>query len=229
MLRFSRDDIERLRRRCEPADGSFRPTANEAVCATLSLAICRLLGLPLPSTVSAPTTLALNMAVDMRPHVRGLPSSFVGNAFHIVSAAPISLGAPCGQPRAAALGEALAALRAATQRSRDNSSAMTAEWAKGLARLRAGLLPAADSSSGAVRLFTNYQAHLRMRDASFGAGPPIRVVPGPGDNVHCVPAFDGGVDVFLSLPELPTRPPDWVARAQSDAFRTELFDEAVAL
>ena len=65
-----------------------------------------------------------------------------------------------------------------------------------------------------------------MLDVSFGAGRPLRVLPGISDLVQVVPAAGtesddrgGAVDVLLNLPDLPTRRPDWIGVAHLDAFR----------
>jgi hypothetical protein len=233
VLRFSRADLEAVCRRCSPADSSWRPSTNEAL-STSVLRACSQHLLALPSD----TAVRLHAACDMRPRAR-LPADFLGNAFHVLRGV-----AERQPPHCASVREMCAGLRTLTQRARGHASgALTHDWMEHLTQLRQGHLPmpltastsepssapgeeAAASAPAAtpLSLYSNWQARLPMLDVSFGAGPALRVVPGVGDTLHAVPAREGGVEVLLNLPGVPSRAPDWIERAHSAAFHAEIVD-----
>lgn len=216
LLRFSADELRALKRRGRPAgdgaDGGWRPSTYEALAASLCGGVARLLGLPIEAKVR------LHVPVNMRPYAR-LPRTFTGNAFHLLSSAPL-----CVPPHAAPMWRTCLALRELTAPLRDDPAQARCSWLEQLARLSSGYMPLERGFMAATSIFTNFQAKLPMLGVTMGAGPPIRVVPGAGDTIHMVPAPAGAVDALINLPALASRRSDWIAHAESVEFKAEVLD-----
>ena len=161
----------------------------------------------------------LLVPVDVRRIAR-LPPSYIGNALHLLRGAPLE--AP---PHAVPVEHACRMLRTLTAPVREEPARAVAEWLARLRELADGQLALEGAVEGTLALYTNFQAKLPMLQSHFGAGPVIRVVPGVGDTVQVVPApaapgeRRNAVDVYLNLPDMPSRRPDWVEVAQSEAFK----------
>ena len=236
-LSFTAEELRSLKRRCQPADTSWRPSTYEALASAVCAAATRLLGVPATSTVRMhlpanirhlsgllPPKFIARDAPEIR-HPSGLPPKFIGNAFHLLSSP-----SPCPAPHSVPLVQTCEAFRVLTAPLRSHPARTTAAWLQHLRMLQSGRLPlpvhCSEGSSGstpALDLFTNFQAKLPAFKVSFGTGPPLRVVPGVGDTVQMVPASAGGIEVFLNLPALPSRPHDWIDVAQSEAFKAGIL------
>ena len=203
LISFTADEVEMIRAACSSAGEAKPPTANEALSATLSRGIGRLLGLD--------GSWRLQSVVDMRRHAL-LPPGFLGNAFHVLQTEQSQLTEQ-------SLADACATFRCLGQSARRDPAHVTDTWLERLALLEEGRLTG--EATGSQTITTNFQCRLPSLDASFGAGAPLRVVPGVGDTIQMVAAPAGGIDVFLNLAGLPA-PADWIRTVQSDAFRGEL-------
>lgn len=207
-LSLSLDEVDELRSTCRHAGASRRPSANEALVASLSRVATRMLRLP------ATARCQLQMVFDVRRAAR-LPQGFVGNAFHSLDSAPTAAA-----PHAMPIAELCAIVRELAQRpfaeaanSYSNPASLKGGWLWMMAMLERGRLPSASphatdaheyaSQPAAVshKLLANYQAHFPAEKLMFGdaGGACIRVVPGLGDHLQMVPRPRGGVDVYLNL------------------------------
>ena len=202
-LELSAADVLALRASCVAA-GARRPSANEAVVASLCRAVSRALRLPPGARCS------LSMVFDVRRAAR-LPPEYAGNAFHLLHApateAPwheMPLAEVCALVRALAL-------RPLQGNSLDDPLTLSGGWLALTQMLERGILAptggggSADGGGGggsgsmACSLVANYQAHLPAFAVEFGGGECLRVVPGAGDALQMVAGPRGGVDVYLNL------------------------------
>ena len=199
-LELSAADVLALRARCVAA-GARRPSANEAVVASLCRAVSSALRLPPGARCS------LSMVFDVRRAAR-LPPEYAGNAFHLLHAPAtdepwheMSLADVCALVRTLAL-------RPLQGNSLDDPLTLSGGWLAHARMLEQGMLPPTGGGGGgggggdggmACSLVANYQAHLPAFAVDFGGGECLRVVPGAGDALQMVAGPRGGVDVYLNL------------------------------
>ena len=198
-LELSAADVLALRARCVAA-GARRPSANEAVVASLCRAVSSALRLPPGARCS------LSMVFDVRRAAR-LPPEYAGNAFHLLHAPAtdepwheMSLADVCALVRTLAL-------RPLQGNSLDDPLTLSGGWLAHARMLEQGMLPPTGGGGGgggggdggmACSLVANYQAHLPAFAVDFGGGECLRVVPGAGDALQMSPGPGGGVDVYLN-------------------------------
>lgn len=215
-LVLSRRDVNDLRRTCRVDGVRWRPSKAEALVASVARAVTRSLRLPPAATCQ------LQMVFDARAACR-LPGAYVGNAFHLLSAAP-SAPPPHDVPLSEVLdGVHALSLRAFVGNTWDDPHSLAGGWLRHQQLLRAGRLPlpgGAGTASGAeaTAIIANYQAHLPAFRANFGAGSVLRVVPSAGDTLQMVAGADGGVDVYLNLARPLGNGPDLLARLREDVL-----------
>ena len=206
-LRLTAGDVSALRAHCRAAGAARKPSANEALVASLCRVVSRQLRVP------SATACSLAMVFDVR-HAARLPPAYLGNAFHLLHAPPtaspwheLPLAEVCALVRALAL-------RPLQGNALDDPCTLSGGWLAHALSLQRGRLPAPPplppppppspsepgraAAAAACSLVSNYQAHLPAFAVAFGGGECLRVAPAAGDAIQMVPGPQGGVDVYLN-------------------------------
>ena len=206
-LELSATEVLALQARCVAA-GARRPTAHEALVASLCRAVSRALRLPPRAHCS------LSMVFDVRRAAR-LPDDYAGNAFHLLHA-PATEVAWHAMP----LADVCALVRTLARPprgddARDDPPTLRGGWLSHARMLEQGVLPPIGGGGGggggdaSFTLVANYQAHLPAFAVDFGGGECFRVVPGGGDSLQMAPGPGGGVDVYLNQLQLGGGHAEW--------------------
>lgn len=213
---FSAREVDELRAHCHHAGAARRPSANEALTASLWRVATKALDVP------SARGCQLQMVFDVRGAVR-LPSGYLGNAFHVLGASHAAT-----PPHLMPLADVCAnvhelALKPFEGNSLEDGASLSGCWLQHAAMLEQGCLPAPSGDDHAHRMIANFQAHLPAFEINFGAGDCMRVVPGPGDSMQMVPGPNKGIDVYLNLG---VQPADWQdeTRSKHVAKRAHMAD-----
>lgn len=194
---FSPEALGRCKEAMVRESGCERLSTNSALVAHVADCARTLL------RVDAASSFAVSMTVDQRGRVPDVPEHFAGNAVSLVTAGPISAGAPAGEI-AARLHERLAPLLA--RPSADLAALATLAREVAAHRLPYTPLPGTPLFGRPTPLFyTNSFSKFPVYDLDFGGASqpvrPVRAIPhNLGDPIVLWPAppSTGGLDLYFS-------------------------------